>query len=219
MDKKRYPSRHELHAIRKVWHAVSGTAIALVYYYFMSKQTASIIFAIACIGFGIFEVGRTRFDAVAKIGLKIFGPFLRVHEVKQISGSFYFLLGTTLATIIYSKPVTVLAVLYLSLADPVASAFGITFATPNLRVKSSTNNKSLFGTLMACVLSFSISYFFLIQEFPLIPIGSLIIISIIGGISAGLAELSVPVVFPIDDNFIIPMVCGGVLQILFYIFL
>jgi dolichol kinase len=53
------------------------------------------------------------------------GSSLRKHEMDgKFTGSFYYFLGVTLTSALYSKPAATLAIIQLAIADPTASYFG-----------------------------------------------------------------------------------------------
>jgi dolichol kinase len=140
--------------------------------------------------------------------IQLLGPIMRSHEVDRLAGTFYYALGCWIAATLFPKCVTVLAILYLSWVDPVASAVGILFPS----VARHSNGKSLLGILVGACACAVVSTFYLSETFPSITPLQIAVVAVSGSIVAGLAELSVPTppsgVFPFntDDNFVIPTI-------------
>eukprot|EP01088_Endostelium_zonatum_P020224 TRINITY_DN7334_c0_g1_i1.p1 TRINITY_DN7334_c0_g1~~TRINITY_DN7334_c0_g1_i1.p1 ORF type:complete len:233 (-),score=4.56 TRINITY_DN7334_c0_g1_i1:46-744(-) len=207
------PSRSAMHPVRKIWHALAGLTISLSYYYLIhSHLYASLLYGLLFVGYGGFEYARINFPEIRKYAVALFGPFLRVHEVSTYSGSFYFMLGTFITVLLYSKPVAVLSLLYVALGDPVASAVGIYNVERNQWRLS--NGKSLLGTFACFVVCFLVSIIFFSIELHWFSLGSILLYSVTASIVASLAELVCPIYLPTDDNFLIPVTCGAFLTIL-----
>jgi diacylglycerol kinase (CTP) len=125
------------------------------------------------------------------------------------SGTFYYAFGTWISIFLFPKSIAILSILYLAIGDPVASIFGIQFKTESflgLKVRLRTG-KSLIGTLAASLLCGTLTYYIL-NYYTFLPSIIILIISVVGGLSAGIAETIIPIFVPIDDNFIIPIVSG-----------
>lgn len=169
-------------------------------------------------GFLVSEVGRRYIAPLNSLVIKLAGPLLRQHEVKQFSGSFFFVLGSLLVTAFTPKVVAILSILFLSIGDPVASFFGIlTRNMQSFRVQKL--NKSVLGSLAAFLVCFGISYSVLKYHTSPNPTldSHIILISVAGGLLGSLSELLAPLI-GIDDNLVIPVVSGvGLWSVLVYL--
>jgi dolichol kinase len=107
-------------------HAAFGLFFAVVNYIVPKKTfvpimlfTSSLVLALELLRY------RKGFHWINEIIFSIVGKGLRKHEMEgKFTGTFYFLVGVTLTSMLYSKPCAVLAICQLGLADPAASYFG-----------------------------------------------------------------------------------------------
>jgi len=131
---------------------------------------------------------------------RICGPYLRPHELHSLPGAFYFFLGCALTVTLFIRKIAVLAVLYLSVGDPLASLVGICYGKYGPRF---SNGKSLVG-MMAMILC--CSFITLIYMRKMESTLALLAWAIIGPTAAGVAE-SIPFFKPhLDDNLRVPVV-------------
>lgn len=201
--------RNDLHVVRKIWHMAMGMFIAFVYWSGMPATTAVIILASFLGADLIIESARLRMPSFNDKIMRIWGPFMRACEVDRISGIPYYLLSSLIAVAIFPKPVAILSILYLACGDPIASFFGILYGKHGIRLAS---GKSLIGTLAGVVTCTVVSFLFL-KALP-VSDDKVVILSIIGGIAGGTAEL---LPFDLDDNFTIPVISGFVMWLAFMV--
>lgn len=210
---ERLAMRNDLHIARKLWHVGMGLTMILVYLLTgMSQQTAILILG-SVLGVDLLvETARLRLPAFNQQVCKYWGPFMRSCEVNKMSGAPYYILSSLLALTIFPKPVGVLSILFLAIGDPFASVMGITFGKKSIRI---AQGKSLIGTLSGIAACTLVSLVFL-KVYP-IPVtdGAWWMISLVGGVAGGTAELAP---FDLDDNFTIPMISGFVLWLAFMAF-
>jgi diacylglycerol kinase (CTP) len=199
--------RNDLHLARKTWHMVMGLVIVAIYMSGMSRSTAVVTLGCA-LGIDLFiETLRLRIPAFNEKVLRVMGPLMRSNEVNQLSGTPYYLSATILAIGIFPQPIAVLSILYLAFGDPVASLFGILYGKRSLKLAT---GKSLVGTAAGVLTCTVIGYAFL-SSLGIRP-DLVILMSLIGGIAGGAAEL---LPLEVDDNFSIPMVSGFALWLAF----
>ncbi|KAL6048226.1 Diacylglycerol kinase [Balamuthia mandrillaris] len=120
-------STNDLHLLRKLWHVLGGTAIALSYEWWLSWGQCSALLGILFLCLVLVEVGKSHKSNLSTVVLKISSPLLRKHEVTGLSGSFYFMFGCLVVVLLFPKYIAVLSILLLSVGDPIASAVGIFF--------------------------------------------------------------------------------------------
>ena len=102
-----------------------------------------------------------------------------------------------------------LALLFLALADPIASYFGIRFGKDKL-----FGRKSLQGSIaafFACTLTSMVYY-----VAHRLMLDRLLIVGILSGLAGAAAE-ALPV-GPLDDNLVLPVLSSAQLWIIFYVF-
>ncbi|MCM2324068.1 MAG: SEC59/DGK1/VTE5 family protein [Oligoflexia bacterium] len=195
--------RTDLHLLRKTWHVAMGGVIAFIYLAGLPTAT-SLFILILCLGLAMsVETLRLRNPSFNSKVLRYWGPLMRTSEVGRVSGVPYYLAATIIAIAIFPKPVAVLSILYLACGDPIASLFGILYGDRAWRFSS---GKSLVGTTAGVVTCILISLLFLSSM--QLPVGTLLALSVIGGVAGGTAEL---MPFEADDNFTIPVISGFVL--------
>jgi len=202
--------RTDLHLTRKVFHLVTGMAIAFSYLAGVPTLTLLIVLS-SILGFVfMLETARLRIPAFNEKMIKFFSPIIRTHECDQPTAIPPYLLSSIIAVLIFPKPVAVLSILYLACGDPLASVFGILYGKHSVRF---ANGKSLIGTLAGIVTCSVITFLYL--KMMSITMPALLAVTLIGGIAGGTAEMA-PV--DVDDNFSIPVIAGFVLWLAFIIF-
>jgi len=151
---------------------------------------------------------------------QLLGPFMREHEVKGVSGVFYFSFGVFLVVVLYPPIIAILSVLFLSCIDPLASAIGILVNWRGFRLP---NGKSVLGMAGAGMLSYCITWFVLGKAFSgedSLDDRQRILIST-ASLFAAICEVVVPASrprpFPFDDNLIIPFFSAPALYLAFHI--
>ncbi len=167
--------RSDLHIVRKLWHMLTGTIGIIIFYATGEKieNFATVLLILAALVFAI-EILRLRHPGLNQHILFLMKPFMRESEKHSISGMPFYALGVALSLFFFSEKIAILSVLFLILADPIASFFGILFGVDKI-----LPNKSLQGTLAA----FTVCYLTTLV-FGLIHLGSsmnLLIFAIVSG--------------------------------------
>lgn len=67
----------------------------------------------------------------------------------------YFLIGNTIVHTCFPRYITYLCLLYVTVGDPIAAVFGITFKSPEIR-----SGKTLIGTLSGAIACGFVSFLF-----------------------------------------------------------
>lgn len=195
--------RSDLHLARKVWHMGMGMLIAFIYLAGL-PTTPSVLILMTCfaVTLGV-ETARLRNPSFNKKMIRLFSPVMRSCEVNRITGIPYYLAASTVAIAVFPKPVAVLSILYLACGDPMASLAGILYGDRSIRF---ANGKSLIGTIAGILTCALVTFVFL--STMAVPAGSLLALTLLGGLAGGTAEL-LPV--DADDNFTIPVISGFVM--------
>jgi len=201
--------RNDLHLMRKSWHMFMGLMIAFIYLGGIAQEKAVLLLSFFLALDLFIERTRLRSPAVNEKVLKYWAPFMRVHEMNQLSTIPHYLSSILLAVAIFPKPVAVLSILYLACGDPIASLFGILYGCKGPRFKC---GKTMIGTSAGVVVCALLTFVFL--KTLAIPYPTILTLSVIGGVAGGTTEL---LPFDIDDNFTIPIVSGFVMWLAFMV--
>jgi dolichol kinase len=180
--------------LRKALHLL---ALAIPFgIYYVPREYAMIILPSLTAAFLITEVLRLKTVFFGRLVAMVFGPFMRDHERKSLTGAAYIFISGTIALFLFPKNVAFTALSFVFLGDAAAALVGIPYG--RIRV----GKKSVEGTL-ACFASCIVIWYL----FPRVPFGQ-------GMLCAILTSLLEFLPLPIDDNLIVPLVTGTVLTIL-----
>lgn len=180
-----------------------GTLIAFIYLAGLPVLPSLVILGICFAVSVAIEFSRLRNPEFNRKMIRMWGPVMRSSEIDRVSGIPFYLAATIVAIAVFPKPVAVLSILYLACGDPIASIFGILYGDRGPRF---ANGKSLIGTAAGVIACLMVTWFYL--RTLNLPPSSLAILTLIGGLSGGTAEL---LPLEADDNFTIPVVSGFVL--------
>lgn len=145
---------------------------------------------------------RLHSKAVRKPFLVLFGQMLRRREFNSFTGGTYLLLASFISMIIFPEPgVFICATSFLVIGDTVAALVGLKFG------KQKVFRKSIEGTV-ACLISCLLIAFIVSK----LPHKSLVLsVGIIGAFVATIVE-ALPI--EVNDNVVIPIVSGAIMQVL-----
>eukprot|EP00026_Physarum_polycephalum_P013172 Phypoly_transcript_13547.p1 GENE.Phypoly_transcript_13547~~Phypoly_transcript_13547.p1 ORF type:complete len:268 (+),score=20.47 Phypoly_transcript_13547:105-908(+) len=181
---------------RKGFH-FSGLIIPLVYLVGMQTRvlthfTSSLLMITVSSGYFLVEIARLVSPAFNKMFTEKLGGLLREKEKHNFTGSFFYLVGSTISIVFFSPPIAVSAILFLIIGDFMAALVGISYG----RIK--IGKKSLEGSV-ACFLSCFIICFLMFWH---VKLGEQL--AFWGALAATVTELLNPPF--IDDNLSIPCV-------------
>ncbi|MBX3020818.1 MAG: hypothetical protein KF799_04015 [Bdellovibrionales bacterium] len=203
-----FRERNDIHLARRIWHFLGVLFIAALYY-FMAPRNAALL-AILCSGFMIsFDSARLFSKRLNRFFTWLFGPFLRESERRKPTASTAMMAGITLIILVFPRDVVLLTLLFFSVADPLASFFGILYGKDKL-----IGNKSLQGSAAAFVACFLVALAFY-SGFGLMT-ERLFIVCLLSALIGAASEL-MPV-GRLDDNFVFPVMAATLLTGLFYVF-
>lgn len=114
---------------RRAQHALTGLLVAALAEWTGEGSRAFDVAVLAASCLFLYAAHRARLvvPAFRRWVEREFGPILREHELTQLPGAFYFLLGCLVCAAAFEKRVTVAAILCLGLADPAAAVVGTLF--------------------------------------------------------------------------------------------
>lgn len=206
-------SRKDYHMIRRLQHMSTGLVILVILTY-SPKFYCIMGLIIGTVGFFLVNAYRLIKPSFNEVYIKNFGFLLRPHEINNMPGAFYFLLGVFFSVALFDKMESNLSVLILSFGDPFASLCGIFFKTPKI-----THDKSIGGTLgcgIVCALLSLVFYYFnddYIQVREQIMPWEFSFVTLIIAILAEIAPSSRKLHF--EDNTSIPLYSGLLFTIYF----
>eukprot|EP01111_Echinosteliopsis_oligospora_P011236 TRINITY_DN3656_c0_g1_i1.p1 TRINITY_DN3656_c0_g1~~TRINITY_DN3656_c0_g1_i1.p1 ORF type:complete len:266 (-),score=31.23 TRINITY_DN3656_c0_g1_i1:50-847(-) len=190
---------------RKGFH-FSGLSIPIIYLTgqqhttFFTQAVASYVLIFCTVVYFVFECARLTSPAVNGFFESRFKRLMREKERHNFTGSFFYLLGSTISVIFFSPPVAVCGILFLIIGDFMAALVGISFG----RIK--IGRKSLEGSVACFISCFMICLVFLWQ------VKWVEQIAFWGALAATLTELLNPSF--IDDNLSIPCISGLVIHLI-----
>ena len=203
-----FKNRTDLHLSRKLWHCL-GVLTILVVYRSVSRPVALQLIALATVVFVSLDILRLFLPGLNRQLTKLFRPFMRSHEQNALAGTTFLLLGVLTITAFFPKSIVMLSLLFLAIADPLASFVGILYGKDKI-----LGHKSLQGTAAAFVAcSLIAATYFLIFGWMT---DRIIIVSLLAGVIGAASEL-VPI-FKFDDNLTFPIVSSSLLHLLFWVF-
>jgi len=144
---------------------------------------------------------RLHVGSVKKLFLMLFGQLLRRRELNTLTGGSYLLLASVVAVFLFpDRGVFIAAISYLVIGDTVAALFGLRFGRARLF------RKTVAGTSACLVSCLIVAY--IVCKLPNINLP--FYIGVIGALIATIVE-ALPV--EVNDNVVIPIFAGAVMQI------
>ncbi len=186
------------HLGRKVYHLVGGIGL-LSLYYILGRKQALLFYAMLFVVVLSLDAARLTLPAWNRFVLARFSSFIRTSEEHKLTGTAPYVLGVGLSLYVYSSGIAAAAICFLALGDVAATTVGERYG------KTKIGDKSLEGTTAFVVAALAAGIFLSLAglSVPLwvITIGALV--------AAGVELLSLPV----NDNLVIPIVSGGVMEL------
>lgn len=200
--------RSDVHLARKIWHA-AGVSLMAVIFAWLGPVWSWLPLGVVAVIIVPLDILRQRRPNLNAATLRVFGPLMRRHEEKHVSGLTYILIGTALLIALFDPYIVTLTLLFLAFGDPIASYCGIRYGKDRI-----IGNKTLQGTagaFAACTVVAAIYYY--AQNLMLDRIW---IVAPLSGLIGAFAEAAP--VGRLDDNFTFPLISGALLWVLFAIF-
>lgn len=206
-------SRKDYHMLRRIQHMSTGLAM-LIIWPLVSCTLALFGLGIGTICFFSMNLYRIYNKEFNEKYLKNFGFLLRPHEINNMPGALYFLIGMFFSALFYGRIEVYLATIVLSFGDPFASLCGIYFKSPKI-----SKDKTIAGTICCGLISVLIAgiFYLFVNEFEIVrkEVG-FIEFEFVTFVIAVLAELGPSwKKFKLEDNFTIPIYTGFLFKIYF----
>jgi glycerol-3-phosphate acyltransferase PlsY len=185
------------HLGRKIYHLFGGIALLSVYY-LLGREQALLFYGVLFFIVLTLDIIRLKMPSVNNFVYSRFGSFVRQNEANKLTGTAPYVLGIGLSLFLYSAPIATAAVCFLAFGDVAATAVGERYGKTRIR------DKSLEGTA-AFILAALTAGFIL----TLIGVAPLPLVIVLGALVAAGVEL---IPFPINDNLVIPIVSGAIME-------
>ena len=148
----------------------------------------------------IFDILRHKVAWVKSLFSLFINSMLRGHEQEgKLTGATWVMIGAVISIILFSNPVAIIALIFMSLGDSAAGLIGQRYGKHKIWNKSW---EGFFGGLFVCIIIGII--YSLLTELPMT-------ISLSGAVAAMVMEI-LPI--PLDDNFKIPLGAGAIMMML-----
>ncbi len=186
------------HIGRKLYHLIGGVGL-LSLYYLMGRDRALAFYIALFIAVLGLDIIRLAIPAVNSFIFTWFGSFIRRNEEHKLTGTAPYILGIGLSLYFYATPIATAAICFLAFGDVAATAVGERYG------KIKIGDKSLEGTTAFAVAALCAG---LLLMFAGVHLPTWV--TILGALVAAGVEL---LPLRINDNLVIPIVSGGVMEL------
>ena len=187
------------HLGRKLFHVLGGLGLLSLYFIFGRSNSFILYGALAAVVL-LIEVARLSLPAVNHFFYAHFGSFIRKNEEHSMTGTVPYILGISLSLYAYATPVAVAAVCFLAFGDVAATTVGERFG------RTKIGKKSLEGTAAFIVIAVSAGLALHLAGLHLTPW-----VIVVGAVVAAGVEL---LPLPVNDNLMIPVLSGAVMELI-----
>lgn len=184
---------------RKIYHLLGGLFLVSVFY-ILGRDKALVFYGALFLFVLIIDLVRLSVPAVNRFMYEHFGSFIRQNEEHKLTGTPTYVLGIGLSFLFYSAEVATAAICFLAFGDVSATTIGERYG------KTKIGPKSLEGTAAFITAALGAGFLLNLVGIHLPPA-----VIITGGIVAAGVEL---LPLPVNDNLIIPLISGLVMQVL-----
>lgn len=188
------------HIGRKLYHLLGGLAL-LSLSYICRKEQALVLYASIFLVVLLAEIVRLTIPAVNRVLVDRFQSFIRHNETNRITGTAPYVLGIGLTILLFRLDIATAAICFLIFGDVSATTIGERFG------KTRIGKKSLEGTLAFVVASIGAGFLLSFFGIIFLPYGLILV----GAITAAGTEL---LPLPVNDNLVIPVVSGGIMELI-----
>ena len=188
------------HLGRKLYHLLGGLGL-LSLYFLLGRRTALIWYSVLVIAVLAVDMARLKVAAFNRFIQTRFSSFIRPNEANKLTGTAPYVFGIGLTLLFYRTDIAAAAICFLAFGDVAATTVGERFGRTKI-----AGEKSLEGTLAfvgaAVVAGLSLGLFGLSLMPGLVLAGAL---------TAAAVEL---IPWRMNDNLMIPLVSGGVMELI-----
>lgn len=198
----------DLHIERKLTH-VLGILAMVVAHHFLSLETCWWILLCLGVPLLLFDFFRQKVDFLHKLSVSLFGAIMRRRELHGYTGTTYLIIGTAILLALCPHDIVALSLLFVAFGDPLASFVGLKFGSLKI-----VGKKTLEGSLAAYAVCALLAYMF--YSWKMLMLEHIYIVTLLSGLVGAVSEI-LPL-FKLDDNLVQPVVNGGLLYLLFYLY-
>ncbi|MCK4550945.1 MAG: phosphatase PAP2 family protein [Candidatus Aenigmarchaeota archaeon] len=188
---------------RQAVHMLIGTLLAYAIYFFEKTTVIAFLIGIVAIGYLLSKIAKkTRIPVIDWI----LDHVERKKDSKKFPGKgvFFFNLGALISIILYGKDIAFMAVLVLAVGDAATTIGGKLFGkTKHIHSKRKTLEGSGFGMITAFLALFFLT--------PMGAFNSFLVAIVFGIVESFIIKIGT---YEIDDNLVIPIVCGLLISVL-----
>ena len=186
------------HIGRKLYHLLGGVGL-LYLYYLLGRDRALVFYSVLFIMVLALDVTRLAIPAVNTFLFTRFSSFIRKNEAHKLTGTAPYVLGIGLSLYAFSLPVATAAICFLAFGDVAATTIGERYG------RTKIGGKSLEGTIAFVIAALAVG-----GALVLMGSGTNPWVMVLGALVAAGVEL---LPLPINDNLVIPIVSGGVMEL------
>lgn len=198
-------TRSSLQLPRRMVHMGMGVFIALVYHFFLTHERAIYILGTcACLVYIIDQIRTSYPEYMSKFDV-IFKHIFRAEEQLKESAGVPYIMALLLTILSFPKPIALVAILTLAVADPLSAIFGIRFGKHKWGA-----GKSVQGSAAFFISTLTISTIVLLH-FTDAYWGRVFLLTFVSSLVISAFEL---VPLRIDDNLTIPLFTAFIIWIL-----
>ena len=181
--------------IRKGIHLLNLVIPLSYVFIFTEKWEYLKILSLITLCFIFIDISRHFIPIIRSTFSFFFEKMLRDHELKgKLTGATWAMIGACVSIALFSKPVAILCLIYMSLGDTAAGLIGQKYGKHRIGIKTW---EGFAAGLIVCII-IAINYDMLPRY-----------ITLLGALSAMIMEI-LPI--PLDDNFKIPLGSGGIMM-------
>jgi len=237
-------NRLEYHHCRRIFHLLPGLVIIAVSYIIPPFPQGAALLAAITARLYYMDVRRANDRDYDIWYLRQYGQLLRAEERGEwilvdnasdkykrkfypiLPGAFYWLLGTTLISVMFAPDVARTALLVLSVSDPFAAYMGVLFSNNHCNItwsrlrnivtrgeKGRRSGSTVVGSMACAFATLLCTYvYFPNRSAPTLAMSSRLVVSAFTAIVEAMTGRWM--VLPIDDNLLIPLIVGGLVTYL-----
>jgi len=191
------------HIGRKLFHLLGGVGL-LSLYYLMGRDRALTFYAALFLIIMALEFARLKIPSFNRFIFDKFANFIRENERYKPTGTISFVLGIGLSLYVYSPEAATAAICFLAFGDVAATMVGERYGRTKLGEKSLEGS---FAFIAAALLSGLI--------LSVVGVHLSTGVMILGALVAAGVEL---LPLPVNDNMVIPLVAGGIMELALRLF-
>ncbi len=188
------------HTGRKLYHLLGGLGLLSLYYLLGRREALFCYGALTGIAL-VLDLTRLKVPAFNRFVQTRLGSFIRPNEANRLTGTVPYLLGIDLTLLLYRTDIATAAICFLAVGDVAATTVGERYGRTKI-----SGEKSLEGTAAFAVAAFAAGFLLRLVGIPLMPW-----LILAGALVAAGVEL---LPLPLNDNLVIPLVSGGVMQLI-----